>query len=310
MTDTGLYHETDYPVAARLVQLFFALISGMVIAQFGLDLLITQLGGTELSAQLSALKSGEDVSPYPALVLQALNQLSGFGLAALVLNFSTGESLLAWRKVPVPGFIWFYIPLLIALALPGSAAISFNAQSFALPGALHELEILLEETENESAQMIAGLLQTQSLPDRLLRLCIFALIPALCEEFFFRGALLSLISRKLPLHLAVWITAFIFSLVHFQVFGFFARAALGALFAYLRAYTGSIWPAVWGHFLFNAGSLLLFYQLFPGLDFNEDPASISPLLQWLCLFLCLLLSFSGLLYLHKRPDTNGSESPA
>ena len=48
------------------------------------------------------------------------------------------------------------------------------------------------------------------------------------------------------LHLSVWISAALFSAIHMQFFGFVPRMLLGALFGYLVAYSGSLWPAIVG----------------------------------------------------------------
>lgn len=52
-------------------------------------------------------------------------------------------------------------------------------------------------------------------------------------------------------NLAVWISAFVFSFLHFQFLGFFPRMVLGAMLGYLVIWSGSIWPAIVGHFANN-----------------------------------------------------------
>jgi hypothetical protein len=60
-------------------------------------------------------------------------------------------------------------------------------------------------------------------------------------------------------HLAVWVTSLIFSLVHFQFYGFLPRLFLGALLGYLFLYTGNLWIPILFHFINNATVLVMNY---------------------------------------------------
>jgi len=54
-------------------------------------------------------------------------------------------------------------------------------------------------------------------------------------------------------------TAILFSAFHMEFFGFLPRLLLGALLGYFVAWSGSIWPAVWGHFINNGTDVVLTY---------------------------------------------------
>ena len=60
-------------------------------------------------------------------------------------------------------------------------------------------------------------------------------------------------------HLAVWVTAFVFSFVHFQFYGFIPRLLLGALLGYALLWSGNIRYSMIMHATNNALSVLLFY---------------------------------------------------
>jgi hypothetical protein len=78
-------------------------------------------------------------------------------------------------------------------------------------------------------------------------------VPAICEEMIFRGGLQRTFIRwfKNP-HVAIWTSAFIFSSIHFQFFGFFPRFFLGAMFGYFYFWTSNLWYTIFAHFLNNA----------------------------------------------------------
>lgn len=92
--------------------------------------------------------------------------------------------------------------------------------------------------------------------DFFFNILVIALLPAIAEELLFRGAVQRSFNRMFnnP-HVAIWLAAFIFSAIHVQFFGFFPRMLLGAAFGYIYLWTGSIWYAMFAHFLNNAAAV-------------------------------------------------------
>lgn len=86
------------------------------------------------------------------------------------------------------------------------------------------------------------------------------LMPALFEEFLFRGVLFGSLRLRLEPHTAVAITAGIFTIVHPQYswqLQLLYLLPMAVLLGYARSYTGSIWPGIWLHALNNAISLVV-----------------------------------------------------
>lgn len=63
----------------------------------------------------------------------------------------------------------------------------------------------------------------------------------------------------------MWATAFIFSAVHLQFFGFFPRLLMGAFFGYMVLWTGSIWASVFAHALNNSLVVINYWMLASGI---------------------------------------------
>jgi hypothetical protein len=78
--------------------------------------------------------------------------------------------------------------------------------------------------------------------------------------------------------LGIWVSAVLFSAIHMQFFGFVPRMLLGAGFGYLVAYSGSLWPAVLGHFVNNAGVVLAAFWM--GEEWIEDGLEPQALSTW------------------------------
>ena len=86
-----------------------------------------------------------------------------------------------------------------------------------------------------------------------------AIIPAVCEELVFRGVMLPLFAKMTRnIHVAIWTTAFLFSLIHVQFYGFLPRMFMGALLGYLVIWSGSLWSSILAHFVNNASAFLMF----------------------------------------------------
>ncbi len=95
-----------------------------------------------------------------------------------------------------------------------------------------------------------------------LNLLVMAIVPALGEELLFRGVIQNSIAKSLNSKIwAVWITAFLFSAIHFQFYGFIPRLLLGAYFGYLLVWSRSVWVPIAAHFTNNAIIVLFYFFL-------------------------------------------------
>ena len=73
------------------------------------------------------------------------------------------------------------------------------------------------------------------------------------------------------MHVAVWLSAFIFSFIHFQFYGFLPRMFLGLLLGYLFYYSGSLWTSILMHFVNNGAAVVISYLQYKGrIDVDVD----------------------------------------
>lgn len=155
------------------------------------------------------------------------------------------------------------IVLLIGLsALPLIGFIGeLNAQ-MQLPESLLWLEEILQSMEQTATKAVMAMLRVNDVSLLITNLFIVAVLPAVGEELFFRGALQKgLINSKVNKHIAIWLTAAIFSFIHMQFYGFLPRLLLGALFGYLVVWSGSLWYSIWAHFVNNAAGVTIMYLI-------------------------------------------------
>ena len=85
-----------------------------------------------------------------------------------------------------------------------------------------------------------------------------ALMPAICEEFMFRGGILGAFEKKGTVA-AILVSAVSFALVHGNIRNFLGLLLAGAIYAYLVYTLKSIWPAVIAHLLNNVYYIVISY---------------------------------------------------
>jgi uncharacterized protein len=145
-----------------------------------------------------------------------------------------------------------------------------------LPEAFAVLETWMRATEAEAEILIKKFLVMDSPLDLVINLLVIAVFPAISEELFFRGFLQNtLLKMGRNHHVAIWVTAFIFSAIHMQFLGFFPRFLLGAMLGYSAMYSRSLIVPIMGHFVNNGLAVVLTY--FIGMEMMDTPEGLGAL---------------------------------
>ncbi len=147
--------------------------------------------------------------------------------------------------------------LIIATGLALSSALGYFTYKLPFPV---DWRIKFDRMENTYAEAAAGLVSLDSIPNLLISVFVLAVVPAICEEAFFRGGLQNYLYRHTGrLWLSVIVVSVIFSAVHFSVYGFLSRVALGIILGLLYQYSGRLWLSILAHFINNAAAVLMMY---------------------------------------------------
>lgn len=111
----------------------------------------------------------------------------------------------------------------------------------------------LIQAEESILSLLKEMANPQNLLDKIILFTTLAVVPAISEEFMFRGALQKLIrSWNSTDWIVIFISAFIFSSFHFQFEGFLPRFFLGIILGYAFSISNSLAYPVFMHFSFNA----------------------------------------------------------
>lgn len=121
-------------------------------------------------------------------------------------------------------------------------------------------ELKFKKMEDNYADQVMMLANMKSIADYFISLLMIAILPALFEELLFRGTLQQLFIRWFKnAHVAIFVTSFLFSIIHFSYFGFLPRLALGLMLGYIFYFSKNIWLSMLMHFINNGVAITALY---------------------------------------------------
>jgi membrane protease YdiL (CAAX protease family) len=194
--------------------------------------------------------------------LQVLSQLGFFILPAIVFGFFVNKNISHFfhlEKSPKITVLLLGLFTIIA-AVPFSDWLIYQNNLMKLPASMADIEEWMRTAEEKAAYMTNLFLQMDSLSDYLINILMIGILAAVGEELLLRGVLQPLfIKITKNAHAGIWIAAFVFSFIHFQFYGFFARLFMGAILGYLFYYTNDLWIPIIVHFFNNSAAVTYVY---------------------------------------------------
>ncbi|MFY7908488.1 MAG: CPBP family intramembrane glutamic endopeptidase [Emticicia sp.] len=259
-----LTDSRENPAASSLLIIIGLFLIGFLFLGSVIQILAMMAAGASLT---DFMNSDGDFSKLPNAWL---GMILGQGLGSFM-GF-VGTAWFYWRiieKKPwkdldfnkVPALPVFGMVVLIQMAFMG-----FNGwlqeinQGISFPESMKGLEALLKGMEDKLAETTKFFTNFTSFWQFLLAFLVIAVIAGVGEELIFRG----LIMRKLLLgtgnpHIAIWVSAFIFAVIHFQFYGILPRMMLGVLFGYFYLWTGNIRVPIFAHIFNNGLAITIMY---------------------------------------------------
>lgn len=207
-------------------------------------------------------------------VIQSISTIGTFIIPALVLSFlfsSQWKSYLQLDKISNPASL-ILVFILLVLLLPAINFLGELNNALRFPAWLSTVEQWMRESEDRAAVLTGKFLEMNSITDLVLGLIIIAVLPALGEELLFRGVIQRIFSEwSGSRHAGIWSSAFLFSAMHMQFYGFIPRLLLGALLGYLLIWSASLWLPILAHFFNNAAAVVFTYLYKSGaISINPD----------------------------------------
>ncbi len=264
--------------------------------------IVSQVFHLPLITNPEILKDTENLEVIKALKWMQIMQAFGLFIVPSVvfarLNQSHILSFLALHKAPL-----FYTSLCVILLMLGVQPL---INGMAELNSLVPVPQWMRESEKEAAAITQVFLRMDGIDGLVVNLFLIGLIPALGEELLFRGVLQPLFQKITNnKHWGIWIAAILFSALHVQFLGFFPRMFMGAAFGYLLFWSGSLWLPILGHFINNAGAVLISYLIQQN-RLSEQAETIGTGKEGI-IFVFISAAFTlGLLFLiHKAEKSKG-----
>jgi membrane protease YdiL (CAAX protease family) len=202
-------------------------------------------------------------------LIQIIGSVGTFIIPALLFSYLFEGDILSFYRFrnPVTGPPMIFVILMMVSVIP---FINYMAEiNLRMDIPIRALDQLLHTLEDTAEEMMQAFIATKSLWGLLVNLLMIGVIAAIGEELIFRGLLQRLIQEMVKnAHIAILITAVLFSAFHFQFFSFLPRFVLGVILGYMMYYGRSIWYPILAHFVNN--SMGVVYYFFNSRGNNED----------------------------------------
>ena len=286
MNNLSLFFRDSKPIS-QLLGLFFLLLLGFILSM-GLQLLSPADFDSPAGIRMS-------------LLLQCLSQLLVFFTPAVLFVILFKGDTCQYLQLDFHGSKWglaLVAMVIFFLLTPVNDWLTWWNEQWDF-GSMEETLRRLSDTSKEA---VVKMLSLTSVGDLLLQLFVVALIPAVCEELFFRGALQQIFHQCFGnKHVAIFVTALVFTLAHGDMYGLVPRFVLGLLLGYLFVLSGSIIVNICAHFFNNAIVVVLFFLYHKGVIAFDPSMPLGA--TWLTTLLCTLAAAAlfGLYFIGKGP---------
>ncbi len=287
----------------RLLFAILLIISSFAVTFFLGMVLASPLFGVGMKDILSALSDFEN--PVTLKLLKYFQVIQSFGLfifPSLLAGYFFERSSKRYLCLDKPSKWQIYL-LTLLLMLASLPLINWMVSvndMMKLPEFLRGLEEWMKSTEKEATKLTEAFMQMPTVGSFLFNMLMIAILPAIGEEFMFRGLIQRLLKDWLGnIHLAIFISALLFSAMHMQFYGFFPRMVLGIMFGYMFYWTGSLWIPIFAHFIQNGLVVTVTYLGQQGI-IGGDYENFGSTDNFLVILVSLLISAIILFILRKR----------
>jgi len=278
----------------------------MVVMLLG-TLVLAKMTGLSLM-QVGDISNWDMSNPRTLFLFRGMLLLQFIGLFVLPVfafaYFSDEKPLryIGLSQPVIPAYIGAGVFIML-ISLPLAGWLGMLNQEFPFSPSM---ERWLKEMEDSANGQIEYMLGQKGVDQLLANLFFVAFFAGMGEELFFRGIIQRLLIKWFRSPWAgIIVTAAIFSAIHLQFYGFLPRMMLGILLGAIYWYSGSLWPAILAHFIYD-GFLIFLAYLDPAKISSNTPVDIGgPLAIQALVSLALIIVV--LRWMHKK-STNSFES--
>lgn len=256
------------PPAVQFLVLLLLIVSSTLLTFFVGILVAMPFFGTDVLNSLSS--AGEMTTDKDIAMMkyfQVVSQLGIFIIPSLLFSLLMSKNIFRYLSLKSrPASMSVLLTILVVFSiLPFVHWLVELNEGLHLPEFLSGVEEWMKSSEEKALKLTEAFLSTTSISGLIINILMIGLIAAIGEELLFRSVLIRLFDGWFKnVHLAVIVSALLFSAFHLQFFGFLPRFALGLLFGYLFVWSGSVWLPILAHFVNNASAVFIYYLVNTG----------------------------------------------
>lgn len=255
----GIWAEASY---TNLLYYLLVVIFVGLIASYILGASFCQLAyGISFFSSSQQVLDPNNVQLINAMkAMQFFNAIGTFFIPPILFLHLRGKSFSNYLRVNerLNGTKLLFVFLVAILIIPLANFMGSINELIPLPEFLN----FLKQAEEQTMLITEQFLVMPHLSDLLLMLILMGLVAGIGEELLFRGIIQNLFKNwSGSVHLAVWLTALLFSVIHLQYHAILPRFVLGALIGYVYVYTGNLKYSILLHVIYNSVLVIITYLI-------------------------------------------------
>ncbi len=199
--------------------------------------------------------------------VQAVTSLGMFVVSAYISAwFFSNDPKNYLRLKEKTGFTMIFLVILLTVfTLPMNNYLTWLNNKMNLPDSMSWLQNFFENKELQMEKIMMKMLEGEGILTIMVNLLVVAVIPAIGEEFLFRGVLQKIfIKWSGNIHIGILLTSFLFASFHFQFLSMLPRFVMGVILGYLFVFTANLWIPVLMHFINNALGVIYYNFYYNG----------------------------------------------
>jgi membrane protease YdiL (CAAX protease family) len=207
--------------------------------------------------------TADHTNPRALPLLRYLQSVQSIGLfivpslAAGYLFTGDGISFAGLHKMGRLGSYLITLFLIVAMTPFINWTIALN-ESMNLPSFLAGIEEWMTDMEQQATELTNMFMSVETVGGLMVNILVIAVLPAIGEELLFRGVGQRLLNDWLKnIHVAIFLSALAFGVLHLQFYGLLPRTLLGIILGYMYYWSGSLWVPIFAHFINNAGAVII-----------------------------------------------------
>ena len=165
---------------------------------------------------------------------------------------------------------------------------------------VHTIKDMLDSLDKLVNETYSELLRSNSIFEASFIIVVVAVVPAICEETFFRGFVQQSFEFRIKPIWAALITAIFFALYHFNPYGMIALLILGFFFGFAAYRSNSIFIPIILHFTNNLIAIVTFFLLGEEEFIQSEVTDPNQIGFSLFLFIIFLLLFVGYIFILNK----------